>query len=59
MQSPIKKCRQSSTVFEKPDILSENLKTLTSSNYRSIFSAETWHTFSTYQCLQKDVQDVF
>ena len=32
MQNPIQKFRQSSIAFEKPDILSENLKTLTSSN---------------------------
>ena len=32
MQNTIQKFRQSS-VFEKPGILSENLKTLTSSNY--------------------------
>ena len=33
MQNPIQKFRQSSIVLEKPGILSENLKTLTSSNY--------------------------
>ena len=33
MQNPIQKFKQSSIVFEKPGILSENLKTLTSSNY--------------------------
>ena len=32
MQNPIQKFRQSS-VFEKPGLLSENLKTLTNSNY--------------------------
>ena len=32
MQNIIQKCRQSSIVVEKPGILSENLKTLTSSN---------------------------
>ena len=36
MQNPIKKIRQSSIVFEKPGILSENLKTLTSSNYPTV-----------------------
>ena len=36
MQNPIQKFRQSSIVFEKPGILSENLKTLTSSNYPTI-----------------------
>ena len=35
MQNPIQKFRQSS-VFEKPGILSENLKTLTSSNYPTV-----------------------
>ena len=59
MQNTIQKFRQSSIVFEKPGILSENLKTLTSSNYSysSIFFAETSQTFSTYQCLQKGVWD--
>ena len=33
MQNTIKKFRQSSIVFDKPGNLSENLKTLTSSNY--------------------------
>ena len=33
MQNPIQKFRQSSIAFEKPGILLENLKTLTSSNY--------------------------
>ena len=36
MQNLIKKIRQSSIVFEKPDILSENLKILTSSNYLTV-----------------------
>ena len=36
MQNPIQKFRQSSIVFEKPGILSENLKTLTSSNYPAV-----------------------
>ena len=53
--------RQSSIVFEKPGILPKNLKTLTSSNYPTVqyFFAETSHTFSTYQCLQKGVWDFF
>ena len=57
MQNAIQIFRQSSIVFEKPGILSENLKTLTSSNYPTVqyFLAETSHTFSTYQCLQKGV----
>ena len=33
MQKPIQKFRQSSIVFEKPGVFSENLKNLTSSNY--------------------------
>ena len=32
----MQKFRQSSIVFEKPGILSENLKTLTSSNYPTV-----------------------
>ena len=36
MQNTIKKLRQSSIVFEKPGILPENLKTLTSSNYPTV-----------------------
>ena len=61
MQNPIQKFRQSSIVFEKPGILSENLKTLTSSNYHRVqyFFAETSHTFPTYQCLQKGLRDSF
>ena len=61
MQNPIQKCRQSSTDFEKPGVLFENLKTLTSSNYphSSLFFVETSHTFCNYQCLQKSVWDFF
>ena len=33
MQNLIQKFSQSTIVFDKPDILSENMKTLTSSNY--------------------------
>ena len=36
MQNVIRKFRQSSVVFEKPGILPENLKTLTSSNYPTV-----------------------
>ena len=36
MQNTIQKFRQSSFVFEKPGILSENLKTLTISNYPTV-----------------------
>ena len=36
MQNTIQKFRQSSIVFEKPGILSENLRTLTSSNYPTV-----------------------
>ena len=61
MQNLIQIFRQSSVVFEKPGILSEDLKTLTSSNYpkSSIFSTETSHTFPTYLSLQKGVWDFF
>ena len=36
MQNPKQKFRQSSIAFEKPGILPENLKTLTSSNYPTV-----------------------
>ena len=36
MQNTIQKFRQSSIVFEKPSTLSENLKTLTGSNYPTV-----------------------
>ena len=36
MQNTVQKFRQSSIVFEKPGILSENLKTLTNSNYLTV-----------------------
>ena len=36
MQNTIQKFRQSSIAFEKPGILSENLRTLTSSNYSTV-----------------------
>ena len=36
MQNPIQKFRQRSIVFKKPGILSENLKTLRSSNYPAV-----------------------
>ena len=36
MQNAIQKFRQSSIVFEKAGILSENLKILTSSNYATV-----------------------
>ena len=61
MQNTKQKFRQMSIVFEKLGILFENLKTLTSSNYPTVhyFFAETSHTFSTYQCLQKGVGDFY
>ena len=61
MQNPIQKFRRSSIVFEKPGILSENLKTLTSSNYPTIqyFFAKTSHKFPTCECLQKGTRDFF
>ena len=36
MQNPRQKFRQTSIVFEKPVILSKNLKTLSSSNYSAV-----------------------
>ena len=36
MRNPIQNFRQSSIVFERPGILSENLKTVTSSNYPTV-----------------------
>ena len=36
MQNTIQKSRQNPIVFEKPGILSENLKILTSSNYPTV-----------------------
>ena len=61
MQNTIQKFRQSSIVFEKPGILSENLKTFDELPlpYSSIFFAETLHAFSTYQFLQKCFWDFF
>ena len=46
MQNTLQKFRQSSIVFEKPGILSENFDELQLS-YSLIFFAETLHTFST------------
>ena len=61
MQNTIQKFKQSSIVSKKTGILSENSKTLTSSKYHTVqyFFAETSHTFSTYQCLQKGVWGFF
>ena len=36
MEDPVLKFGQSSIIFEKPGYLSENLKTLTSSNYHRV-----------------------
>ena len=59
MQNTMHKFRKSSIIFEKPGVLSENVKTLTSSNYPTFqyFFLETSHTFPTDQCLQKAVWD--
>ena len=61
MQNAIQKFRQSSIVFEKPGIFSENSKTLRSSNYPTVqyFFAETSHKFSTYHSLKKGVCGFF
>ena len=54
MQNATKKFRQSSIVFEKPVILSENLKTLTSSNYPTVqYFLLKLRTLSTYQWPKK------
>ena len=37
MQNPIPKLRQSSIISKKPGLLSEKLKTLTSSNYHRVY----------------------
>ena len=51
MQNPIQKFRQSSIVLGKPGILSENLKTLTSSNYPTVqfFFAERFLLINIYK----------
>ena len=63
MQNPTQKFRQSSIVFEKPGILSENLKTLTSSNYPTVqyflLKLRTRFLLVFYQCLQKNVWGFF
>ena len=59
MQNTIQKFRKSSIVFEKPGILSEDLKNFDKLQLpcTSIIFAETLHTFSNYQCLEKGVWD--
>ena len=59
MQNATQKFRQSSIVFKKPSILSENLKTLMSSNYPTVqyFLLKPLHMFLTYQSPQKGVWD--
>ena len=60
MQNPIQKVRRRSIVFKKSGILSENLKNLASSNYSTVqYFLLNFHTFPTYQCLQKYVWDFF
>ena len=61
MQNPTQRFRQSSSiVFKKPGVLSDKLKSLTSSNYHrvNIFDG-ILHSFHTYQCLQNRVWDFF
>ena len=43
MQNTIQKFRQGSIVFEKAGIYSENLKTLTSSNYPAVLNIFFWY----------------
>ena len=61
MQNAIQKFKQSSIVFDKPGILSANLKNFDELqlSYGLIFFAEISHTFSTYHCLNKGVRDFF
>ena len=61
MQNTIQKFRQGSIVFEKSGILSENLKTLTSSNYPAVqyFLLKLRTRFLFHQFLQKGVRDFF
>ena len=59
MQNPIPKFRQNSTITVTSGYFPEKSKTLTSSNYQSIFFADILHTSPTSQCLQKGVWDFF
>ena len=61
MQNLRKKLRQSSIVFKEPGILSENLWNFDELQLAcsSMIFAETSHTLTTYQCLQKGVWDFF
>ena len=60
MQNPIQKFRQNSIVFEKPGILSENLKTLTSSNYPAVqYFLLKLRTRFLLTNVQKGVRDFF
>ena len=56
MQNPTQWFRESSTDFERPGVLSEKFKIFSSWIF---FFVEILHTFLTYQCLQKSVQDFF
>ena len=61
MQNPIQKFRPKSIGFKKKGVFVwkfKNFDELKQPN-SSTFSAETWHTFLTYQCLQKGVWDFF
>ena len=58
MQNTIQKFRQSSIVFKKPSILSENFDEL-QLPYILIFFSKTSHKFSTYHYLQKGVCEFF
>ena len=60
MQNAIQKFRQSSIAFEKPDILSENLKTLTSSNYPTVqYFLLKLRTLSLLNIVKKRVCEIF
>ena len=62
MQNPIQKLRQISIVFAKQGILSENLKTLMSSNYPTVqyfcwnFAHVSYLPMSTKGCFCKKMQ---
>ena len=51
MQNPTQKFRQCSIVFEKPGILPENLKTLTSSNYPTVQTSNFCSNFAHFSYL--------
>ena len=57
MQNPVKKTDKT-IIFEKSGILYENFDELQLTQSWILF-AETFHTSSNYQCLQKSIRDFF